>query len=223
MTPSQVFGQLPADVARSVTDFLYSPARGANVDRLSRWVPAGIDPSQPGPARTLAGLLGAADAELNPAQPLHRLALLPQPQLARLARRIAIDGLEWALRRVIRNTELARLDEWVTQDDWHRIYQSPPTHPVTDRRLVGDIDAIVEALQQRGWRLIERASEALPRALGLRLLLKCPLFDEATGSAPGSGGPDEVNVVIRSYSTWIESALPGWDSALTGLAATTRG
>jgi hypothetical protein len=223
MNPSQVFGQLPAGVARSVTDFLYSPARGASADRLSRWVPAGIDPTQPGPARTLAGLLGAADAELDPAQPLHRVALLPQPQLAGLARRVAIDALEWALRRVIRNTELARLDEWVTQDDWHRIYQSPPTHPVTDRRLVGDIDALVEALQQRGWHLIERASEAMPRALGLRLVLKCPLFDEAPVFDPESGDPDEVNLVVRSYSTWIESADPEWDSALAGLEAPTRG
>jgi hypothetical protein len=222
MNPSQVFGQLPADVARSVTDFLYSPARGASADRLSRWVPAGIDPTQPGPARTLAGLLGAADAELDPAQPLHRVALLPQPQLSGLARRVAIDALEWALRRVVRNTELARLDEWVTEDDWHRIYQSPLTHPVTDRRLVGDIDALVDALQQRGWRLIERASEALPRAIGLRLLLKCPLFDGASALAQGSGDPDEVNLVVRSYSTWIESARPDWDSALARLAATTR-
>ncbi len=223
MNPSQVFGQLPADVARSVSDFLYSPARGASADRLARWVPAGIDPTQPGPARTLVGLLGAAEAELDPGQPLHRVALLPQPQLAELAQRIAIDALEWALRRVVRNTELAKLNEWISADDWTRIYQSAVTHPVTDRRLVGDIDALIGAVQQFGWRLIERASEALPRALGLRLLLKCPPVDPASVSAFESGDSDEVNRVIRSYSAWSEAAFPEWDSALASLAAPTRG
>jgi len=222
MNPSQVFAQLPAEVGRSVIDFLYSPARGAHPVRLSAWVPAGIDPSQPGPARTLVNLLGAAGADLDPGQVLHRVALLPHPQLSQLARRAATDTLAWALRRVVRNTELARLDEWLTQDDWHRVYQTPPQHPLADRRMAGDIDTLILALQHVGWHLIERAADALPRALGLRLLLKCPPVDAASVPAFDLGDPNEVDVVVQSYSGWVNTAIPDWDGALAALAAPTR-
>ncbi len=218
-----IFSQLPSEAGRSVIDFLYSPARGAHAGRLAAWVPAGIDPAQPGPARTLAGLLGSAGAELDPGQALHRVALLPQPRLSELARRAAIDTLGWALRRVVRNTELVRLDEWVTQDDWSRVYQASLNHPLADRRLVGDIETLIRALQHVGWHLIERAADTLPRALSLRLLLKCPPVDTASVSAFDSYQSNEADAIVRSYSEWASTAIPDWDKALAALAAPARG
>ena len=222
MSPAQVFSQLPAEVGKSVIDFLYSPALGAHPERLADWVPVGIDPAQPGPARTLLGLLGAAGDELDPGSALHRVALLPQPRLAELARRAAIDALAWALRRVVRNTELAKLDEWVTPDGWNHIYQSPLNHPLADRRLAGDVDALIHALQHIGWHLIERAADALPRALSLRLLLKCPPVDATSVSALMSTDSSEVEAIVRSYFGWVNTAIPGWDGALAALAAPAR-
>lgn len=125
MNLATVILRLPVGIARGVTDFLFVPSRGAHPHRIAAWVPSVIDESQPAAAKPLADLLGQAEPVLEFDQPLHQVALLPQPWLADLARRIAIDALDWALRQVVWRKDLEQLDPYVTEADWQRIYAPP--------------------------------------------------------------------------------------------------
>lgn len=212
---------LPTSVARCVTDFLFNPLQGADAGRVSNWIPAPIDASLPGAGSTLANLLGSAEPVLDPAQPLHQIALLPATSLAQLSRRIAVDTLSWALRQVIRREDLDRLDSLVTLQDWSHVYRAAATQPAAQRRL-GDVQVLIDDLQRAGWHLLEQVSELAPRPVGLRLLLKCPSVEPPRLLATESRGSWMIDRVAGSYQSWVAAEHPDWEASLSALSSAER-
>lgn len=213
--------QLPISVARCVTDFLFNPLQGADAVRLSKWIPPQIDASLPDAGRTLAMLLGSAEPVLDPAHPLHQIALLPTASLSVLARRIAVDTLGWALRQVVRREDLDRVDALVTPQDWNHVYQAATTQPAPQRRL-GDIQVLVEDLQRVGWYLLEQVSDSVPRPVGLRLLLKCPTIELPRLVSAESGDGWVVDRVTETYRSWVQTEYPDWEASLRSLPTAER-
>ena len=212
---------LPTHVARCVTDFLFNPLQGADANRISNWIPAQVDASLPGAGSTLASLLGSAEPVLDPAQPLHQIALLPKASLTSLARRIALDTLNWALRQVVRREDLERLDTLVTQQDWNHVYEAAATQPTAQRRL-GDVQILIDDLQRVGWHLLEQVCESAPRPVGLRLLLKCPSVEPPRLVAAESADGWVIDRVTGSYRSWVTAEHPDWEASLRTLASVRR-
>ena len=222
MNLATVILRLPVGIARGVTDFLFVPSRGAHPHRIAAWVPSVIDESQPAAAKPLADLLGQAETVLEFDQPLHQVALLPQPWLADLARRIAIDALDWALRQVVWRQDLEQLDPYVTEADWQRIYTPPTQGGEPIRRLHRAAD-LVQDLQCTGWNYLERASETLPRPIARRLLLKCEPVSAPTWLSSSVDDRAIAAQVSRSYGAWVGSAVPGWSQSLAEVPSRIRG
>jgi len=222
MNLGAVIFRLPVGIARCLTDFIFNPARGAHAQRVAAWVPASIDEVHPAAAQSLANLLGQPEPVLEPDQPLHQIALLPQPWLADLARRIAVDTLEWALRQVVWRADLERLHPFVTQEDWQRLY-APVTSAVEPERRIQGVADLIHDLQCVGWAFLERASDTLPRPVGRRLLLKCePAATPTLALAPADDHAVATRVAT-SYKEWVESAVPGWRQSLSGVPSLIRG
>lgn len=222
MNLGTVIFRLPVGIARSLTDFLFNPALGAHAQRISAWVPAPMDETQPAAAKSLANLLGQAEPVLEPDQPLHQIALLPQPWLADLARRVAVDTLEWALRQVVWRKDLEQLDPFISQEDWQRVYAAAASGGDPERRIQG-VTGLIHDLQCVGWNFLERASDTLPRAVGRRLLLKCePVALPSVALAPADDDAAATRVV-NSYKAWVESAVPGWSQSLAEVPSLIRG
>jgi len=207
---------LPISVARCVTDFLFNPLQGADTVRLATWIPPQIDASLPDAGRTLAKLLGSAEPVLDPAHPLHQIALLPTASLTLLARRVAVDTLGWALRQVVRREDLDRLDALVTPQDWNHVYQAATAQPAPQRRL-GDVQVLIEDLQRVGWYLLEQVSDSVPRPVGLRLLLKCPSVERPRLVSAELGDAWVADRIADTYRSWVHAEHPDWEASLRAL------
>ena len=217
MTLARLTMALPAALGRSIHHFLFVPAAQAHPARLEAIVPPGIDAMAGPGAAALLDTLGDAQAHLRLDRIEHRIALLECDAIASLAHFAALQRLGWALRRIVRREERAKLDPVLSADDWDTVYRTPASPGPQSGSP--SVSAIIDDLDRAGWELIAQASRSLPAPIGDRLRLKCAPFAAPTLVEPSPSPEACMPSLVALYRQWCERALPGWEHQLSSAAA----
>jgi hypothetical protein len=224
MNPSLLF-HLPPPLAAAVLNFLTRPAQEADPQRLAGALPPGWPlPLSAAAQRAVQQpwhLDTGRDVELlDPAQPLHRLALLPRAALATLARQLALHDQAARLRRVVLRSERQALAPHIEATDWAWLL-SPAAGSPAQALAEPALHELPHWLDTVGWALLEAAATLLPTGLAQRLQLK---LRPAPATGPGLALPAELarQRVLARYpgaaATWSPRWEPDWQAWLAHAA-----